>query len=92
MTHEPDLIISDHRYGIYSDTIPSVFVTHQVTLPPTTNPLAQRIHRKWMVRFGTVWIMDEAHNRLAGELSKLAENAVYIGPRATRCWRTPTAR
>jgi UDP-N-acetylglucosamine:LPS N-acetylglucosamine transferase len=78
-THKMDLIISDHRYGVYSDTIPSVFVTHQVQLPPKTNWLAQRIHRKWMARFETIWIMDEADAPLAGVLSQPVQNAICIG-------------
>ncbi len=78
-TVQPDLIISDHRYGIRSETVPSVFVTHQVQLPSGTNTLARLIHRKWMERFDTTWIMDDEQKRLAGQLSKSVPGNQYIG-------------
>ena len=28
-----DLLISDQRYGFYSDKIPSIFITHQLKFP-----------------------------------------------------------
>jgi methylmalonyl-CoA mutase cobalamin-binding subunit len=75
----PDVIISDHRYGICHDTIPSVFVTHQFHLPPGTHFLANRIHRNWMMRFSERWIMDDPKDSLAGKLSNGGEDAIYIG-------------
>jgi len=74
-----DLIISDHRYGLRSTEIASVFVTHQVKLPPGSGIGAQAIHHHWMSRFETTWIMDAGHTRLAGELSEPAANSSYIG-------------
>lgn len=77
--HGIDLILSDHRYGVRCDTIPSVFITHQVELPPKTNPVARWIHRKWMARFNSIWIMDDEQNRLAGTLSRFVPGSCYIG-------------
>lgn len=74
-----DVIISDHRYGLRSDLTPSIFVTHQVKLPPKSGFAAQWIHRKWMRPFDHVWIMDEQQERLAGELSAPVDNSSYIG-------------
>ncbi|MDH4474404.1 MAG: glycosyltransferase [Fluviicola sp.] len=82
-THGIDVIVSDHRYGMVSATIPSVFVTHQVQLPSGSGFVAQRIHRKWFNRFPVCWIMDDEQHPLAGKLSSLPKNglkqAYYIG-------------
>lgn len=78
-THRMDVIISDHRYGVRSEGIPSVFVTHQVQLPPKTNALARLIHRKWYARFDEIWIMDDEKHRLAGNLSIAVPKSQYIG-------------
>lgn len=77
--HNIELIVSDHCYGFRSNTITSVFVTHQVELPPKSGRMAQRMHRKWMQRFSAVWIMDNAEKRLAGVLSSPTEHSSYIG-------------
>ncbi len=73
------LVLSDHCYGFRSDKIKSVFITHQVFLPPKAGWIAQRFHRKWMKRFSEIWIMDEEHKRLAGVLSKAVPRSTYIG-------------
>jgi UDP:flavonoid glycosyltransferase YjiC (YdhE family) len=82
-TYGIDVIVSDHRYGMLSATIPSVFVTHQVQLPPGSGFVAQWIHRKWFNRFPICWIMDDEQHPLAGKLSLLPKNATkemhYIG-------------
>lgn len=74
-TYAIDVIVSDHRYGMASETIPSVFVTHQVQLPPGSGFVAQWIHRKWMNRFSVCWVMDDEQHRLAGKLSSLPKIA-----------------
>jgi predicted glycosyltransferase len=79
-----DAVISDQRFGLRSEALPSVLVTHQVF--PFT-PIAQGAMRKvnaWHIgRFDRCWVMDEAQPPgLAGELShgpRLPSNARYIG-------------
>jgi len=73
------LVLSDHCYGFRSNSVQSIFITHQVQLPPKSGRIAQRIHKKWMQRFSWIWIMDEEQNRLAGVLSSSIENSSYIG-------------
>ncbi len=73
------LVLSDHCYGFRSDQVPSIFMTHQVLLPPKAGWIAQRIHRKWMNRFSEIWIMDEEQKRLAGVLSNPVPKSGYIG-------------
>lgn len=77
--YQISLVLSDHCYGFYSKKVRSVFITHQVFLPPKAGWIAQWIHRKWMNRFGEIWIMDEEKKRLAGKLSKAIDNSEYIG-------------
>ncbi|MBI3239512.1 MAG: hypothetical protein HYZ43_11850 [Flavobacteriia bacterium] len=69
--HGIDIIISDHRYGLVSATVPSVFLTHQVQLPPGSGFFAQWIHRNWMNRFSVCWVLDDQLHRLARKLSEL---------------------
>ena len=79
-----DAVISDQRFGLRSDDLPSVLITHQVF--PFT-PIAQGALRKfngWQIsRFDRCWVMDEAEAPgLAGDLShgaQLPTNARYIG-------------
>lgn len=79
-----DAVISDQRFGLRNDDLPSVLITHQ--LFPFT-PFAQGILRKLNLhhvgRFDRCWVMDEAQAPgLAGDLShgtKLPGNARYIG-------------
>lgn len=77
--HRISLVLSDHCYGFRVKGIPSVFITHQVSLPPKAGWVAQWIHRNWMKRFDRIWIMDEAQKRLAGTLSKPVPKSTYIG-------------
>lgn len=77
--HLISLVLSDHCYGFRSNKVPSIFITHQVSLPPKAGWIAQRIHRKWMNRFREIWIMDEGEKRLAGKLSESNGKSSYIG-------------
>lgn len=80
--HQITLIISDHRYGFFSKSIPSVFITHQVNLAVSWwQQPAQWLHKKWMNQFSFIWIIDAEKNALAGKLSRKGslKNAAYIG-------------
>lgn len=73
------LVLSDHCYGFRSNSVKSIFITHQVFLPPKAGWIAQSIHRRWMKRFSEIWIMDEEQKRLAGTLSSAVPKSAYIG-------------
>ena len=78
-----DLVLSDHRYGFYSPIVQSFFITHQFNLPvPWYQRNADRLHKKLMSKFDSIWIMDDSDSRLAGKLSISGnERKVnYIGP------------
>ena len=80
---QPDLLISDHRYGFRSDMVPSVFVTHQLQLPIEWYQSAMQLwHKNLINRFETVWVMDTKESKLAGKLSTSRgyDNVLYIGP------------
>ncbi len=77
-----DVVLSDHRYGFFSKTIPSVFITHQLHLPLKwfQKPM-QYIHRKLIQNFSTVWVLDDENQTLAGKLSRAIKHKDlhYIG-------------
>lgn len=82
-----DIVISDHRYGLFSSKAHSIFVTHQMTLPATSGKqLINKIHHKKMMAFDDIWTIDENDNSLAGELSHPIPNMEnnYIGS-LSRC-------
>lgn len=85
--HNIDLIISDNRYGVYANNIPSVIITHQ-TKPSTGNKLSllrllsNRISYLWLKKFDSCWIPDTPNaNNLSGSLSDPLKNIKthYIG-------------
>jgi len=81
-TRHIDAIISDNRYGIYSKTINSVLITHQLNLAKGTpiKLFGQRLLSKQLQNFQQIWIPDEAESLLSGDLSrKKAGNKKYIG-------------
>jgi predicted glycosyltransferase len=69
-----DGIISDNRYGLYHETVPSVFMTHQLLIKSSagkwTEKFLQKRNYKYINRFTECWVPDrEDNNNLAGELS-----------------------
>jgi uncharacterized protein (TIGR00661 family) len=85
---DPDIIVSDNRYGLWNRDRYCIFITHQlrIILPPQLRFISgqlNRIIRKQAEKFNECWIPDfELHNGLAGQLShppRLPVNAHYIG-------------
>lgn len=74
-TYRIDAVISDNRYGLYSDKIPTVFMTHQLLIKTTLGEKADRFLQKFNYHFideySTCWVPDlqEETINLAGELS-----------------------
>lgn len=89
-----DRVVSDNRFGLYSDKTECVYMTHQlhIFLPKGwrwLEPLAERLHARIYKRFKEVWVPDyeDFSRSLAGELSHLngqrekVQGAIkYIGP------------
>ncbi len=68
-----DAIISDNRFGLWHPTIPSVFITHQLTIKTPfgwVQKLVQKINYVFINRFSACWVPDMPGNiNLAGVLS-----------------------
>lgn len=83
-----DAVVSDNRYGLFSNRIYSVFITHQLTIKTPFGKPADAILRKlnyrFISRFNECWIPDTKEpGALAGELSNPPSAPVlpvyYIG-------------
>ncbi len=84
--HQPELVVSDSRFGCHTKKVKCVFITHQLHL-------IMPMHFKWMepainffnhrqiAKFVECWVPDEAGEKnLSGKLSRpLLPNAKYIG-------------
>ncbi len=67
-----DWIISDNRYGVFSDTTVNILISHQtrLLLPPWIAPVANHQLKKWITRFDECWIPDlPPPDSLSGKLS-----------------------
>lgn len=68
-----DLVISDNRYGLHTQQIPCVFITHQLTIKAPFDfieLILQKINYHFINRFSRCWIPDaKGSNNLAGILS-----------------------
>ena len=78
-------IISDNRFGVFSDKIPSVYITHQVNvLSGLTSFFTSKFHQKIISKYDECWIPDyQGKNSLAGKLSQADLPGLYlkyIGP------------
>ncbi len=78
-------IISDNRFGVYSNKVPSVYITHQINvLSGNTTFLSSKLHQKTIENFDECWVPDYlGPNNLAGKLSQGSYhklNLKYIGP------------
>jgi hypothetical protein len=73
--HQPDVIISDNRYGFWHPQIPSYLITHQLAIKTPFGKAVDGLVRKQLYRyidkFTRCWIPDfeEEELSLAGELS-----------------------
>ncbi len=81
----PDLIISDNRYGFRSTMVKSVLITHQLQLRAGLLSIpANAVVHSLINRFDTVWVPDVASEpNLSGKLGhgkKLKLPVEYLGP------------
>ena len=75
-------IISDNRFGAYSKEIPSVYITHQLTVfSGITTALTSYFHQKIIQKFDICWVPDNDKMKISGKLSqsKRTLNTKYIG-------------
>lgn len=79
-----DGIISDNRLGVHNKKIPSVFITHQLTvLSGKTTWISTKLHQHFIAKFDECWIPDVSGiPNLSGKLGHLKKthlNIKYIG-------------
>ncbi|GAA4273410.1 glycosyltransferase [Aquimarina gracilis] len=78
-------IISDNRMGVRHKNVPSVFITHQLTvLSGNTTSFSTKLHNKYIKKFDVCWVPDMADDpNLSGELGHPKKSSVpvtYLGP------------
>ncbi|MEN8124589.1 MAG: glycosyltransferase [Bacteroidota bacterium] len=78
-------IISDNRFGVRSNKIPSVYLTHQINvLSGSTSFLTSKLHQKIIAKFDECWIPDyKTEPNLSGKLSHIKDTDLrlkYINP------------
>lgn len=82
-----DGIISDNRYGLFHETVPSVIITHQLQvqtgLGKAVDSLLRRQHYRYLKRFPEHWVPDvDKPKNLSGSLGhpkSLPANTHYLG-------------
>jgi UDP:flavonoid glycosyltransferase YjiC (YdhE family) len=77
----PDLVVSDQRFGFRSNKIKSIIVSHQLNLPLSKLSIAGKLlNRKMLNKFDEIWIPDNRDEPLSGNLSKGANSkSFFIG-------------
>lgn len=78
-------IISDNRFGVRHDAIPSVFMTHQLrVMSGSTTWLSSKLHQRIISKFNACWVPDYSGNmNLSGDLGHTDAkelNIRYLGP------------
>lgn len=83
-----NLVVSDSRFGLYSNKTYNVFITHQLFLKaPILSSVAQKVNKKYILNFDEVWVPDfeDVSNSLSSALSHgnhFHKNVKYIGPQS----------
>lgn len=79
-----DAVISDNRFGLYTNRVPCVYMTHQVMIKaPLFETMLYRMHMNYMRRFSRVWVPDYGTHGLSGDLAHkypMPFNGKFIGP------------
>ena len=78
-------IISDNRFGVYNESVPSVFITHQLqVLSGNTTWLSTKLHQKIIKRFDECWVPDNKNapnlSGKLGHINGMPFTIKYIGP------------
>ena len=89
-TKNIDAVISDNRYEMYDEKIPSIFITHQLNIQTPgiskiVSPVVERMINNYISKYDELWIPDfDGTPNLSGDLSHIKkmphDNAHFIGP------------
>ena len=67
---EIDGVISDNRFGLYSEEVPCVFMSHQLRIQaPYFQDFIQRMNFKHIKKFDACWVPDDEQHTLSGKLT-----------------------
>lgn len=85
--HHIDAVISDNRFGLYHNKIPTVIISHQLLIKTPfggiTEKLLQDLNYRFIRKYSACWIPDYAgSNNLSGILAHpkvLPPNTTYLG-------------
>lgn len=85
-----DAVISDNRYELWSENVPTVFMTHQlnILLPGIFScgrPVVRKMINRFVIRHNELWVPDfENEPNLSGKLSHIKKrplkDSFFIGP------------
>lgn len=83
--YQIDGVISDNRYGLHHEKVPSVLITHQLFIQaPIFKRLLKRITANYIEKYDECWIPDfKGKDNLSGDLSHQSndlENLRFVGP------------
>lgn len=84
-SHKIDAVISDNRYGLYSQKVPCVIITHQLNVKtPWGGGLVRKANFKLISKFQACWIPDFSNGQnLSGNLAQAGNSFPrhrFIGP------------
>ncbi len=84
-----DAVISDNRYEMYSDRVPSIFISHQLNIQTSglqklADPIIKNTINKYISKYNELWIPDlPGEKNLSGRLSHIhkmpLDNVHFIG-------------
>jgi uncharacterized protein (TIGR00661 family) len=83
--YDIDGIISDNRLGVFSEKIPSVFITHQLNvMTGNTTWITSKLHQHVIKKYAACWVPDvKGKLNLTGTLGHLEHSTLplhYLGP------------
>ena len=83
--YQIDGIISDNRLGVFSQKVPSVFITHQLNvMTGNTTWITSKLHQHIIKKYAECWVPDfEETPNLTGKLGHIKKadfEIKYIGP------------
>lgn len=84
---DPDLLISDQRFGFKSQNVKSIIISHQLKLPVAKwSFIAQLWNKKLLTSFQEIWIPDASNHNISGKLSTgNYKNTHFIGACSRFC-------
>lgn len=83
--HHIDAVFSDNRFGLYTEEVPCIYMTHQLAIQtPLGKGILFRMHRWFIRKYDACWVPDVSKSpNLSGALSHvpaLDKHIKFIGP------------